>query len=117
MAMVKTSLLLTSVEGKEGGTIWREDVCGQHMQAHPREVHRETPSQKLQRDAFRKAWYCLRRAAREGTVKWWVLYAADHPIKNKKGETVTLAWHQWFIKLNVIRLRNDLECDLMPPDE
>ena len=117
MAMVKLGDGVVEINGKSGGDVFRKDQCGQHIQSTPRYVSNEpSPSQKKRRRAFRK---CLNYIRRYSTVEFayrWQNHANNHPRTNKKGETITLAWWQEFMSINIIRIVNDLDILQFPPD-
>lgn len=105
------------MNGKEGGTVFRRDICGQHEQMFPRYVHHETPAQTTQRRAFRRAiTYCLKEALTEENTKLWWIYCYDHPITNKKGEVTYLTPFLACLRINTIRGRNELDLVQTPPD-
>ena len=117
MTMMKLSGDITEIEGKVGGDVYRKDVCGQHIQAYPRLVKHESPSQIRQRKAFRSALYFCGggNLTGEDVEKWWI-YSKNHPKKNSKGETVYLTPFLACVRINTMRFRNDLEPITEPPE-
>lgn len=117
MALVKPGSTVTELEGKEGGTVFRKDICGQHAQSLPRSIKHETPLQRKQRRAFRGAiTYCLKTALTEENTKLWWIYSYNHPKTNKKGEVIYLTPFTACLRINTIRGRNDLDLVPTPPD-
>lgn len=116
--MLKLGSGITEIEGKSGGEIYRKDQCGQHIQSTPRTVDSEgSPAQKKRRRAWRK---CLNYIRKNTTVEFagrWQIYANQHPKVNKKGERITLTWWQMFMRINVVRVYNDLEPLQFPPND
>lgn len=115
MAMVKTDSMFADRQGKEGGTIWRGDTCGSHMQAAPRTVKKETEAQRRQRKAF---WECVGAytvVMAIGTSVYWDNYSWNHLLKNRKGENYYISGENWFIKINIPRLLNGLDFLWFPP--
>ncbi len=117
MAMVKLSAGITEIEGKSGGDVWRKDQCGQHVQAAPRHVDKYASyRQKKRRRAYLKCMNYIREHATVEFAARWQIYANQHPRKNKKGESYTLAWWQQFMSINIKRVYNDLEILQYPPE-
>ena len=87
MAMAKLDGTITNIDGKVGGNIFRNDVCGQHIQATPRHIDKKSPAQLRQRRAFLRALrFCNeRRMTWEEFNSWW-LYTIFHPVTNKKAK-------------------------------
>jgi len=116
MVMIRFKDPTTEVEGKSGGNVWRYDWCKQHIQAFPRMIdHEASPAQKARRRAFRSLRNLIRQLA---TIEWvatWQDYANRHPITNKKGEKIRLAWHCQFIKTNINRIIDNLPIFIIPP--
>jgi hypothetical protein len=102
MAMAKLSDGVIEIEGKHGGSIFRKDQCGQHVQAYPRLVDFEpTLKQIIRRKAFAEIMHTLPKVATVHFVHCWSQYAYLHPKKNKKGETITLDWWQVYVSYNL----------------
>jgi len=113
MAMVKTDGIVTEIEGKFGGTVFRKDQCGQHIQAAPRYIGRivETPQQK----AFSKAktaW--MNHDWTESELNRWWIWCYQHPKTNKKGETVYFHPFLAFLSVNIKRILEDKDIVILP---
>jgi len=117
MSLIKLGDGIVEINGREGGDIYRRDRCGQHVQAQPREIKRPSAAkQRKRRRAWKKCLNWIRRNMTTRGMALWQQYANQHPHKNKKGEWIALTWWQMFIKINVIRLVNDLEILPEPPE-
>lgn len=117
MAMVKLDSSITELEGKEGGTVFRKDVCGQHAQSLPRHVKRETPLQREQRKAFLRALYFCGKVTQmdRNYGEWWT-YTVMHPKMNSKGERIILSPMMACVRINTIRARNKVILLELPPE-
>lgn len=114
--MVKLGAGIENISGKVGGNIFRWDQCRQHVQSTPFHINRPpTLPQRKRRRAFTKLMNYVRRYSTAHFVHCWSHYAHTHKKKNKKGETITLAWYQMFISHNVNRLVADEEIAPLPP--
>lgn len=117
MAMIKTTDEGLDINGRVGGTIFRSDQCGMHMQKEPRFILHWSEKQK----AWMRAWSIVYKYWREGWEAgmhnpWWD-YAHNHPVKNRKGETILLFAMNWFLKVNVTRIYNGLPIQWEPPTD
>lgn len=116
MAMVKLSGMITEIEGKVGGNVWRSDVCGSHIQALPTPRRKEpSPQQKDRQKAFRFLITITKRCFTVEIAAYWQDHANRHPRTNKKGETYTLTWFQMFICHNINKVVAGEDPDLLPP--
>lgn len=117
MSLVKLGDGVVDINGKIGGDIFRNDLCGKHVQATPRRITQEPrPNQKKQRRAFRRCINYVRQNMTAIRSALWQQHANLHPITNKKGEKQILSWWQMFLKYNLVRLRNDLDILEDPPE-
>lgn len=92
----------TEIEGKVGGTIFRSDRCGTHVESAGRYINREpTDKQIARRISFSKLVGYLRVWATFEFVGAWQDYANLHPRKNRKGKWYYLTWWQEFISYNL----------------
>lgn len=82
-----------------------------------RRVKTCSPLQRQRRHAFTGCVIAWKEAIAQGKCKAWTIYALRHPVQNKKGETVTLFGWSWFLKINIMRIYNDLEPVLDPPSD
>jgi len=117
MALVKLGAGIVEINGQVGGDIYRRDIRGQHVQSTPRLLRKESPKQKKRRRAFRKTLnFCSHNPVFIESYEAWWIWCADHPFKNKKGET--RYYHPWLacVRINTIRTFNDLEPVSLPPD-
>lgn len=114
MAMVKYSPGIVEMEGQFGGQVFRHDQCVNHIQAMPRVVGRQkrTPQQV----AFSKAQslWSSHKWTDEEMSQWWI-WCYNHPMKNKKSETVYYHPFLAFLHINIKRTLNDLEMVTVPP--
>lgn len=100
--MVKLDAEISEIEGKGPGGNWRVDQCGQHLQAPGRYVDKEPTEKQLKRQrAFSMLMNYIRRYATIHFVMCWSNWACLHSRLNKKGVTITLAWHTMFISYNI----------------
>lgn len=104
MAMVIYKAPHEQRSGKQKGSIYRSDQCGEHLQADPRKVNSE-PSEKQRK--VRKSFYeCIHRYFHTLTEthrkKWWI-WSSNHPQKNKKGEVRFLQAHNAYSHINIPR--------------
>ncbi len=117
MTMLKMCNGIIEIEGTVKGDVYRKDQCGQHVQAFPRLIkHEPSQSQKKQRRAYRMALAYIRKESTVEFASLWQQYANNHAKPNRKGEMITLTWWQMFMKINLVRLRNDLEVLHYPPE-
>lgn len=114
--MCKLSAEITEIEGKEGGTIFRYDQCGQHAQAYVYDPERNpSPKQIRQQGWFRmllvRYWHKI------PTAYWpyWWRWSEQHPVISKKGEIRYMQPHNAYLKVNLIRLKAGLSIIDMPP--
>lgn len=82
-----------------------------------RKIKRCSALQQRRRHAFTACVIAWKEAIAQGKCKIWTIYALRHPVKNKKGKTVTLFGWSWFLKINIIRIYNGLEPLLEPPGD
>jgi len=87
------------------------------MRGPQRRVKARSVLQARRRDAFTACVVAWKEAIAQGKCKLWTIYALRHPIKNKKGKMITLFGWSWFLKINIIRIYNDLEPILDPPSD
>lgn len=60
MAIAKTGAGIIEIRGKSGGTIFRRDQSGQHLQTNPRLVKKNSLAQNEQRKRFTQACqFCM----------------------------------------------------------
>lgn len=115
MAMVKLSAEIISISGKIGGTVFRNDQCGQHAQGFPRILKKETPAQKRLRAAWldlRNIWWDqLSKAHR----RMWVMSAAYNPVTHKNGYQYKLTGWNWFLKKNIPQHLEGYPPEWLPP--
>lgn len=117
MAMIKTVDEGSEINGRVGGDIYRFDQCGQHIQKEPRLLKSRTEKQK----AWMRAWRIVMSYWKDVWElgyhsKWWA-YAHAHPVTNRKGETYTLSAVNWFLKINIYRIINELGIQWDPPED
>jgi hypothetical protein len=104
MAMVKLGPGFSDINGKQGGNVWRADVCGQHLQAPPRTWnHPPSESQRSRRRAFMYCVHYFFKVLTQRQIDAWWIFTSRHPQINKKGEEVFLQAHNMFIKVNINR--------------
>lgn len=118
MTMVKLGPGAVDINGKLGGGIWRGDQCRKHVQKPPKKPAKPSDPTKRtkQQKCFSKALYLYKKWTPLGpgwTEAWW-RWAADHPIKNKKGETVYLNPFTAFMSYNIQKCLADKPMDLFP---
>jgi len=107
MVMVVHSPDVEEIDGKLGGTNFRSDVCGKHIQRNPRKVI--SRSKKAEKHRAKWGTVCHFCAHDENVlehVDCWVEYSINHPQKNKKGDTVFLWGYQTCIKFNMKRMKD-----------
>lgn len=116
MAMAKLSDGVIEIEGKFGGSIFRKDQCGQHIQAYGRDIDSEpTLKQVTRRNAFARIMHYIPSHATVWFVQSWSQYAYEHPKKNKKGETYFLDWWQIFLSFNINSVIEGNPIQQLPP--
>jgi len=87
------------------------------MKQAQRKVKSRSELQNRRRNAFIKCVVAWKAAIAQDKTKLWADYAAKHPAKNKKGKLVALFAWNWFLKINIIRIYNNLEPILDPPSD
>lgn len=117
MAIVIRSAEMPDVQGRAGGEVHRHDACGDHIQAYygpPR--GQASAAQRAQRNAFRTCLSFWKANITWEAAAYWQQYSNRHPGKSKKGITTNLTAWQMFLKINLVRTRNDLAPNLLPPE-
>lgn len=116
MAMVRMDGIITEIDGKGPGGIWRYDQCKQHLQTYPRLIDMQPSDPRAVRmKAFMRLMQYIRHHATVHFVQCWSHYANTHPRKNKKGETIYLTWHTSFISYNINDVVAGKPIQVLPP--
>lgn len=115
--MAKLGGGIVEINGAFSGNVYRRDQCGQHVEAHGRFVGRKNPTaeQRLQRACFRDCIYAWQSRLTFADRLEWAIYATRHLSTNKKGEKRKLLGWNWFLKINLVRVRNGLAIITVPP--
>ncbi len=82
-----------------------------------RRVKQRTTLQKKRRDAYVKCTQAWKDCAKENKTELWTIYAKNHRITTNRKGTVTLTGWNWFVKINIYRIYNNLEPILTPPND
>lgn len=117
MVQVKTNGIVEQLCGSVGGDYYRIDHVGLHIQAQPRKIKRCSPAQNKRRRNFRATMRHRRIAWYQGHGQAWDRYAATHTATNKIGGRIHLTATNWFLKINLYRIFNDLDPIYDPPND
>lgn len=118
MALIKTGAGITNIAGTMGGTVFQRDRSGLHMTAPARRVKPGDQARLFTQVIFSRIhddWSVA--AADKEIYGLWVVYAKKHPSVNRLGESILLSPMNWFFRFNLIRRRNGLGVDFIPPDD
>lgn len=116
MALVTTANPLVDIRGSVGGSIFSSDSSGLHLVSPKRSVRSRSPLQDRRRRAFlssKNAWHL---ASSLGYAVIWKLHADRHPGSNRLGQVRTLSGYQIFMRYNIYRAYNNVDCILLPPE-
>ncbi len=118
MVMIKASRSANQISGRLGGNIFSINGGTQLMRSPARKIKSEpSASQKLRR----KAWTTLQQRywKRILTTQFkseWTVYANNHPIKNRIGDSIRLTGFSMFMRINLPRQLDSLPILLQPID-
>ncbi len=113
MAMVKLSGDIIDINGTVGGSVWRVDVCGQHVQAFPRIIDDKQPTSQQRAFTMAKNAWMTHIWQQSEIDKWWI-WCYDHPKKSKKGETMYLHPFLAFLSVNIKRILKGKDIEYVP---
>lgn len=116
MTLVTLDNLFADISGSVGGSVFSRDKSGLHLVSCKRHLRKRSPLQDRRRRAFQTAKNAWHVTVRAGNAELWKLYAGRHPISGRLGYTVTLTGYQIFMRYNIYRAYNNVDCILLPPE-
>jgi len=100
MTLIKTNGL--QISGTMGGTVFKRDRSGLHAIPYSRPLKRNpSTTQATRRKAYIQICSYIKKHRDANFIERWQLYANQHPIRNRLGETRVLTWFSVFIKYNI----------------
>lgn len=120
MVMIRYGAGIEEINGKVGGERYRHDWCGNHIEQQVWERKPPTERQKITQNAFSVAsfyWDKIGLLENRYYLDLWRAYATEHPVQNKKGETIFLNAYNMFMSVNINRILSGGEATLSPLPE
>ena len=117
MANVKYGNGIVRMIGSLAGNVFSRSKGGNHISALNRRVRTRTSSQKEVRDSFVKCANSWRNEVSENQRLSWIQYGQRKPLPNRLGENIIRTGWNWFLRFNLLRIRNGLSPILNPPDD